>query len=331
MSPLWKANKKVMVSNPSPKTKKYMVMGLAQDSKTHQKNCIFPKFNPCASIEGISLFTFLKQKISAGMTVEAAIVLPLFLFFFINLSCAIEMIRLQGNLESALWETGSRLSVYGHILTADSSEEKGSGNGILSEIGDVAFSYLYVKNAIIKYVGEEYLEQSPLTRGTSGLQFLESEIFTEGDCFEIVMTYEVSAWMDIPGIKAFRMWNKYYGHIWNGYEIPGTDATGEVVGETVYVTENGTVYHRNINCTHLQLTIREVSSNRVGDERNGNGGKYSLCEKCGKGTCPETVFIGVEGDRFHYNRNCSGLKRTFFSILLTEADQYRPCSRCSSK
>lgn len=336
MSPLWKAKEKLIRKNlsninqnPSPIIGNHIVAGLAQDQNPNQQNYIFPKSSHCVSIEGTSLFTFLKQKISAGMTVEAAIVLPMFLFFFLNLSCALEMIRLQGNLELALWETGRKLSIYGHILSTDSSAKAQSDNGILSELGDVAFSYSYVKNAVIKYAGEEYLEQSPLTYGTKGLQFIESEIFTEGDCFEIVMTYEVSTWMDVPGIRPFRMWNRYYGHIWNGYEVSGANELGETISETVYVAENGVVYHKNKNCTHLLLTIREVDSRQVGNERNGNGGKYTLCEKCGKGVCPATVFIGVEGDRFHYDRDCSGLKRTFFSILLADADKYRPCSRCS--
>ncbi|MCM1536012.1 MAG: hypothetical protein NC126_08850 [Clostridium sp.] len=283
--------------------------------------------------KGTSLFTFFKRKLSAGMTVEAALVLPLFLFFFLNLSCALEMIRLQGNLELALWETGSKLSVYGHILSANPSEKeqakKSGQNEILAELGDIAFSYLYVRNAVTQYVGEEYLEQSPLTHGVNGLQFLESEIFTEGDCFEIVMTYEVSTWMDIPGIRPFRMWNRYYGHIWNGYEISGTGEAGRPADETVYVAENGVVYHKTPDCTHLQLTIQEVDKEQVGNKRNAGGGKYTICEKCGKGASPETVFIGKEGDRFHYDRGCAGLKRTYFSILLSDAGKYRPCSRCS--
>lgn len=346
MSPLWKAKqtRKILsknTPNPSPIVCDDIEKGLAQDPKTNQNNYIFPKSNHLAmSIKETSLFTFLKQKLSAGMTVEAAIVLPLFLFFFLNLSCALEMIRLQGNLELALWETGSKLSVYGHILSTGLPKKEQGGNtenggdreaqnAILEELGDIAFSYLYVKNAVIQYAGKEYLEQSPLTHGGNSLQFLESEIFTEGDCFEIVMTYEVSTWMEIPGIHPFRMWNRYYGHIWNGYEIPGTDGAGKPAGETVYVAANGTVYHKNENCTHLQLTVSEVDIGQVGNKRNGSGGKYTLCEKCGKGIQPDTVFIGAEGDRFHYDRGCSGLKRTYFSILLTDAGEYRPCSRCS--
>lgn len=305
MSPLWKIKEK---------------------RKILSKNTPNPSPIVCNYIKGTSLFIFLKQGLPAGMTVEAALVLPLFLFFFLNLSCALEMIRLRGNLELALWETGSKLSVYGHILST--GEE--SQNELWAELGDIAFSYLYVKDAVIQYTGEEYLEQSPLTHDVNGLQFWESEIFTKGDCFEIVMTYEVSTWMEIPGIRPFRMWNRYYGHIWNGYEISGTDEAGKPASETVYVAVNGAVYHKNENCTHLQLTIREVASSQIGNQRNGSGGKYTLCEKCGKGAQPDMVFIGVEGDRFHYDRGCAGLKRTYFSILLSDAGKYRPCSRCSA-
>ena len=59
------------------------------------------------SIKGISLSTFFERKRQAGMTVEAAVVLPLFLLFFLNLSCAMEMIRLHGNLQLALQDVGT--------------------------------------------------------------------------------------------------------------------------------------------------------------------------------------------------------------------------------
>lgn len=278
-----------------------------------------------ASIEGTPLFIFPQKKVSAGMTVEAAMVLPLFLFFFLNLSCALEMIRLRGNLELALQETGNQFSVYGAVLLAEASPEQKAGgkSGILAEIGDLALSGLYAKRAVVKYAGEDYLKQSPLTKGADGLQFMESEIFTSGDCFELIMTYEVSTWAQVPGIKPFRMWNRYYGHFWNGYGIP------DDAGVTVYVAENGSVYHKKRECTYLVLTIREVAGWRVEYERSENGNKYYRCEKCGEGDMPATVFVGIEGERFHYSRDCSGLKRTVFSIFLKEAGAYRPCSRCS--
>lgn len=297
------------------------------------QNLIFRVFN-LTSLKGISLPTFLLKRLSflyrrvpASMTVEAAVVLPLFVFFFINLGCAVEMIRLHGNLQLALWETGNRLSVYGYAL---GSRDKEGENGFLQEMSDIAFSYTYVKGQIVNYAGEEYLSQSPLIYGTNGLQFVESELFTSEDTFEITLTYAVAPWIQVPGVKPFRMVNKYYGHIWNGYRLPGASLEGEKQTDFVYVAQNGTVYHDDRNCSHLSLTIRQVSATQVGQERNASGGKYTACEKCAKGFMPQTVYIGEEGNRFHYDQNCSGLKRTVFTMTRQKArEQYRQCSRCA--
>lgn len=348
MSSLWKISEirqlktnqlKIKNKRPSPKHDNPYFSSLAQDLKLFLflflYHLIFSVKIFCTSIKGTSLFIFRHKKISAGMTVEAAIVLPLFLFFFLNLSCAIEMIRLHGNLELALWETGSRISVYGHILSDQlrkgDSYSKQKNSAILQEAGDIALSYAYVKREIIEYAGQEYLDQSPLLYGADGLQFVESEIFTSGDEFEIVMTYAVAPWIRMEGIRSFRMANRYYGHIWNGYEIPGADSGQDKSWEVVYVTENGVVYHEDRNCTHLKLTIRESNVLQVKHERNENGEKYTLCEKCGKGVAPGSVFISKEGDRYHYDRDCPGLKRTVYSIAKEEAGNYRPCSRCSGQ
>ncbi len=313
---------------------KQLTVNHKRPSPKHQHYLFFMKKIFCLSIKRTSLFTFLLRKTTASMTVEAAIVLPMFLFFFLNLSCAIEMIRLHGNLELALWETGNKLSIYGHIFSdnavEDETDKSSDQSGILQEIGDVAFSYTYVKGQVIAYAGETYLEQSPLMNGAESLQFVETELFNGEDQFEIIMTYAVSPWAKIDGIRPFRMANKYYGHVWNGYEIPGTQESGEADQEVVYLAENGKVYHEDKDCTHLRLTIRKVSILQLPHERNEQGKKYTLCEKCGKGIAPNIVLIGAEGDRYHYREDCSGLKRTVFVLPKEEAaDKYRPCSRCS--
>ncbi|MCM1044773.1 MAG: hypothetical protein NC417_04620 [Candidatus Gastranaerophilales bacterium] len=325
MSLLWRNDRPTKKENkmPSPKHS----TGRSDHALTRK---LWEKFT--TSIKGISpsafLDLFLSGKVRASMTVEAAIVLPIFLFFFINMGCAIEMIRLHGNLELALRETGNKLSVYGYVLERDDAAEK-DGSGLGQEVLDIAFSYTYVKGQIINYAGKEYLNQSPLIYGTDGLQFVESEIFTGEDQFELVLTYAVSPWMQMPGVRPFRMANKYYGHIWNGYELGNMPRDNSVTKDYVYLARNGTVYHESPNCTHLALTIREVSMSRVPYERNESGGKYTCCEKCGRGVSPETVYIGVQGDRYHYDRDCPGLRRSIYTLEREEAQaRYRPCSRC---
>ena len=327
MSFLWRKNKSNSLTNygnPSPTDQDTNIdTGFAQDLK----QSVVHDF-----IEETSLFSSLVRKVPAGMTVEAAVAVPLFLFFLLNLSCAIEMIRLHGNLQMALWETGRRLAVYGHALENEESlraMESEEGDPWWKEMAGIAFSCIYIKNQIVDYLGEDYLENSPLTRGVDGLQFWESEVLQQNDEMEITLTYSVSPWCSLTGYVPFRMANRYHAHIWNGYDIIGNSGGDKEELTTVYVTETGKVYHIDRNCTHLCLSIQEITVGTEGYYRNENGGKYSECVKCRGDTATGILYIAREGDCYHYNRDCSGLKRTVYAILLKDAEDYRPCSRCS--
>lgn len=288
-------------------------------------------------IEGASLPAFLQRKLCAGMTVEAAIVLPLFIFFLVNLGSAMEMIRLHGNMQLALWDVGNRMCVYGYVSTmgrhdneTDPAKEANESGGLMDEMGEIALTYTYVKGQVVDYVGEEYLEESPITNGSAGLQFWESEVGEQetsavsGDILDIVMTYQVSPLLEIPYVKPFRMSNRYYGRLWTGYDLKHRE-------DLVYVAENASVYHESPSCTHLKLTIRQVFLIEALNARNENGGRYSECSKCGDGEETELVFIAREGDYYHKERQCPGLKRTIFSVPRSEAEaKYESCSRCGA-
>lgn len=330
MSPLWMnqntKQRKTFQKKPSPKH--------FSDERIYAQK-LFIDILLSSAIKGISLFISRFRRLEAGMTVEAAVVLPLFLFFFLNLGSAIEMIRLHNNLEFALCDIGKRMSIYGYALTASEENpedgeraEREQENEWLAELKDVGLSYTYVKKELVDYLGRDYLEEAPIVNGVDGLQFLESEIFDGNDCFELVVTYRVAPFGELAGFKGFRMANKYYGHLWNGYHIPGTegDADGE---DVVYVAEYGSVYHEEASCTHLFLTVREVSLQEAYESRNSNGAKYELCQYCGENNLVGRVYITEDGDRIHYQKDCTGLKRTVYEIPREEADGYTPCTRCA--
>lgn len=326
MSVLWrkyKSNSLTNYGNPSP-TDQDIETSFAQNLEK----------SAYCSIEETSLAAFLSQRLYAGMTVEAAVVLPIFLFFLMNLSCAIEMIRLHGNLQMALWETGHKLAVYGYVMgEEDVLEPMEAEEEDLwwKELAGIGFSYTFIKNQLLDYLGEDYLNTSPISQGTAGLHFWESEILPCGDEIDIVVTYGVSPWCGLAGFASFRMANRYYAHIWNGYDITQGGEGGKEEGTTVYVAETGKVYHRDRSCTHLQLSIQEIVAENVDTYRNENGGRYSECLKCKGETVPRFLYITREGDCFHYYRSCSGLKRTIFAILLKDAGDYRPCGRCGGE
>lgn len=98
--------------------------------------------------------------------------------------------------------------------------------------------------------------------------------------------------------------------------------------ELVYVTETGTVYHRNLQCSYLKLSIRTVLTSSLDSLRNSGGGKYYPCERCG-GSVSGSAYVTTYGDRYHGSLECSTLKRTVNTVPLEEAkNTKRPCSKC---
>lgn len=260
----------------------------------------------------LSLFISRRRRMRAGVTVEASMVLPICLFFLINLGSAVEMIRLHNNLQIALWDTGGRLALYGR---EQSDWEPASW-----------ISGFYVRNRLLEYMKTDYLDSSPLTRGSGSLRLWESEML-EGDSLDIKLTYSVSPAVPFVGFRTFRMANRYSVHLWNGYDLSGKNEKSQLV----YLAENGQVYHRDRNCTYLRLSIRETTWEEVGALRNQWGERYGPCEKCAEGKIPDRLYITKEGNHFHYSGGCSGLKRTVRAISQEEAAGYPCCSRCGSR
>lgn len=324
MSPLWKnetvKQRKTIHKRPSPKHNHKQ--NFAQSLLSVQAR-YFPKnLKMFDSIEGISLFISKRSRAEASMTVEASFVLPLFLFFFLNLSTSIEMIRLHGNLQLALWETGNCVTAYGGMAWETNTQETNvQEDSWWVEFVGVAGAYTYIKAQVVDYLGEDYLENSPLTNGVNSLQFLESNVYESEDCFEVVVTYSVSPMSSIAGFIPFRMANRYYAHLWNGYEIPK--------GETfVYITENGRVYHTNRECTHLQLSTQKVEHREALTGQNIQGERYKACEKCCESIVAGMVYITEEGNCYHSTSSCTGLKRTVICVPISEVEKWSLCMRC---
>lgn len=286
----------------------------------------------------------LLHPVMGSMTVETSIVLPLFLIFFVNLASSIEMIRLHSNLSFALWDTGKKISYYGaflsdplktidkaghnHEYTGESDyitgDEKENADILRTELGDLVVSYTFIKNRIFEKLGNDYLESSPITEG---INFWESDLFRD-DIVDITATYKVAPPIMPEELISFRMFNRYYAHLWNGYNVSGGSKDKDK-DRIVYITKDSDVYHTNVNCTYLKLSVRPTAYTSLKEERNADGGKYGRCLICSLGTPPPVVYICDEGGKYHYSRNCFTLRRSYSAVSLRSViNTHRPCSRC---
>lgn len=124
-----------------------------------------------------------------------------------------------------------------------------------------------------------------------------------------------------------RTFRKAVVRAWVGYT--GESFRTGPSDEIVFITPEGTVYHRSRDCSYLRLSIRQLPYSSLEEARNQSGGKYGPCAYCIRnGWSGSTVYITDYGNSYHSIRNCQGLKRTVMAVPLSEVGGRRRCSRC---
>ena len=273
--------------------------------------------------------------LEASITVEAAIVLPLFLFFFFNVIFLLDVIRLQSNVSAALQQTGDRICEYAWYREYAAGNGAAEGLEIPEAAGDI-LSLAFVSGGIRSHLGSEYMNSTCLRGGSGGISCLQSHILDGNDLVEIHADYRTRPFIPILCGPDLQIRSTYYGHAWTGYEIgsgPGgeTAGSGDGTGSSVIVAENGVVYHTDPDCVYLKPDVREVDASRLGELRANDGSIYHPCEYCHPS--PEgKVYITPDGNRYHSTDSCSRLRRTTHEETAEEAAEHlRPCPKCGGQ
>lgn len=146
---------------------------------------------------------------------------------------------------------------------------------------------------------------------------------------------DIYAYEPIGGLVPLpKVWihNRVRVHAWTGKEDYGETGEGgaqQTPEKMVYVTETGSVYHRSLSCSYINLSVEQISGSSVQSRRNQYGEKYEACEICSRNQNPAgTVFITGKSNRYHNLGSCSGLKRTVRIVKESEAKGMGACGRC---
>lgn len=245
-----------------------------------------------------------------SMTVEAALVFPLFLFALTALLYLLVLLRVQTEIGRALTDAGRELS-----------QDAGLMDGTDISLLAGARSSQKVRDYLKGRAGTEIIR-----RGVSGISMGGSRWSSEDSILTLHAAYQVIL---PPGLSWFHPIRITQTKVVRGFTGFGKrqSAAGEEGEEVVYVTDYGSVYHRSLHCRHLRLSIQQTSMAQLGNLRNENGGKYAPCERCWKGGS-QIVYVTSDGNRYHETLNCSGLVRGIRTVLLSETGGLPPCSVC---
>ena len=250
---------------------------------------------------------FGRVSLNASLTVEAALVIPIFLYFVIGMLFLFQLTGSAGTMAGSIQDTVKQMGVYAYAVKNSSGDTKTAADCV---------SALYARSCLQKGGGEKEIQ-------------LVKASFLDGDEYiDLVAAWKMDAEVPLFHFGETKVLQRGCVRAWTGRDFrEERKNAAQSSGEMVYVAATGTVYHKDRNCTHLRLSIRQVLVSAAGSLRNRYGAKYYACSCCRKGT-GATVYITDTGTRYHADRSCSGLKRSVHQIKLSDVDNLPPCSKC---
>lgn len=278
----------------------------------------------------------------ASLTVEAAFVLPWFLFALLALLYFIQIFTLQEYIQSAVTKMGLAMARTAYVYEDFAGIEDALnfdktifGTEIEVSLGDFAKSLTdqtILKVYAQKYLNVEQINRSCIRNGFDGISYASSSILADEDIIDIVVRYQVALPIKLFSFGDFHMMQRVRVRAWTGREVTpaySTEEEEESKEQIVYITETGRVYHKSAGCSHIELSIMSIQGLPT-TQRNESGGKYYPCEQCCRGQQNPygTFYITKDGTRYHSIRKCSKIKRNVKEIPMSKVGDRPACKRC---
>lgn len=245
-------------------------------------------------------------RMEASYMVELAVVLPFFAGFMVVLLFFFQMLVVQQEIGNALLATGRELSVL------YCEEEENSGEVLMAKA-------LLLKNLEENSVTEQFVKGGKMGIWLGNSQF-------SGEYINLQADYRIGLPIGLFGSEGIHFTQRLKCRKWIGNQRNLESSQEEIV----YITPSGEVYHRNRNCSFIQVSVSCIKGSEVENLRNRKGGKYYACLQCMKNKNPHNmmVYVTAYGDCFHSGRNCNSIKRRVFAVHLTKVKNRSACSKC---
>lgn len=277
--------------------------------------------------------------VSASATVEGALVIPLFVYAAVAIIFMLHVYLVRTQVNNALYNTIRKLNRYVYIsqtVKEMSDEDKNDIIKSFKQKEDIYICKSVITNVelmsiFIKEIGSDYAGNNYITGGNAGWNFTKSEIIENGSIMSIKLSYTIYNPFNIWGKQGIYIEEHCITDAWLG-DDKSVYVPSEYNGDDIYVyiTENGTVFHTNINCTYLLHNISSASINEISQLRNQAGAKYYKCNIC-KGNS-EVVYYTPYGRRYHTSSLCDVLVHNIKQIKREVAEKtMRCCIKCAGE
>lgn len=248
-----------------------------------------------------------------AMTLEASLLVPVFLIVLLMLTSAGEIFMIHQQISHGLCEAAKRAAVNEYRIR----QKKKTGSNL---------SGFSTKATFLASVNRKFLSHSALVGGSKAAAAACRLTLTSNGEYMVSVRYYIRKRMPFLSTYSAAFEQQVRQKSMTGY-VPGGD---ELKEGYVYITPHEAVYHKDLSCTHLSLDISiDEDVKKYIDQKT----HYKPCEKCTRYQDKNVscVYIAKEGEAYHTDLSCSGLKRTVKQVDLSTLKGMKPCTRCAKQ
>lgn len=264
---------------------------------------------------------------SASLTVEASFAFPIFFFAVFYLLQMFTVLRGELTIATAGISSAREVAAFSYAGERLADGDDGIASKLLQVFDHDVIKDTSVTSLFLLRCDRELLAQAGIGEGYGGFWADTKE---EDGKTKVEIAYRVkraAPWsMDRSNYYRMRLVYKK----WSGDGKRRGNETQEAV---VYMTEHGTVYHRDRACSHINVEVSAVLASEVEQKRNASGKAYGACSFCSPVLAQGgTVYVTAHGTKYHSASSCSAIKRNVKECSVEEVkEHYRECSKCGTK
>lgn len=254
--------------------------------------------------------------LKGSLTIEASLVLPVFLFFMTAIIHFLLLISLQSDIQLRIDEAAREIGKRAYV--ADESEVLSLVNG----------NSLTIRKQILSDELTDRINNSSIIGGVSGFHTILSSYNDNSGILDIIATYKYRFPYLPARIGTFSIMQRCYCRAWIGAPLDESTSSGAEDEQIVYITPTGRAYHTSPSCNYLDLSIKSVLYSEVDSLRNLGGSRYGRCS-CAAKVTDGKVYVTSYGILYHLDLTCSKLKRTVKAVPISQVGGRHLCPKCA--
>ena len=254
---------------------------------------------------------------SGSLTLEAALELPL---FFVLIAIVLQYAVV---FRSAAQFSGSMTTTAQEMAMVAYKDEYGDANNLIrGALSDA-------------WAASQVIDKAPDRDAVRRASFVNSSYMKDGDMIRLVLSYQAKPKYSLITLPFTFFVQKAVVRGWTGERgfSGGKDsgASEDPSQKKVYVTDTGTVYHTDPDCSHLKVTVIPATEDELKKARNKSRHKYKKCPHCGRSAGTGLYYIDPYGECWHTSLTCPSLKRSVNTVTLEECEHLHECADCRKK